>query len=58
MTETNNKQIQISVLGVFAIIFGLLIWFINTDYFIKKDYLDLKKLNLKQPYFQKKMNTL
>ncbi len=54
MTKTNNKQTQISILGVFAIIFCFLIWFMNTNYFIKKDYLDFKKIEFKATLLLKK----
>ena len=43
MPDINIKKVQINVLGVFAIIFGLLIWFLNTDFYLRKDYLDFKK---------------
>ncbi len=54
MTKINDKQIRFSVLGVFVVIFGLLIWFLNTSYFIKKDYLDFKKTEFKATLFSKK----
>ena len=54
MTDINNKQIQISILGIFALIFVLLIWFLNSDYYIKKDYLDFKKIGFKATLFSKK----
>ena len=54
MTKIDDKQIRFSVLGVFAVIFGLLIWFLNTGYFIKKDYLDFKKTEFKATLFSKK----
>ncbi|WP_406685096.1 hypothetical protein N1F78_05060 [Seonamhaeicola sp. MEBiC1930] len=54
MTKINDKQIRISVLGIFAVIFGLLIWFLSTTYFIKKDYLDFKNTEFKATLFSKK----
>jgi len=44
MSEINYRQIQFSVLGIFLLIFGLLYWFLNTSYYLKKDYLDFKEL--------------
>lgn len=54
MSEINTKQIQFSVLGVFIVIFGLLIWFLNTDYYIEKDYLDFKEVEFKTVLLYKK----
>ena len=54
MSEINTKQIQFTVLGIFIVIFGLLIWFLNTDYFIKKDYLDFKEIEFKTVLLYKK----
>ncbi len=44
MSDINFKKIQFSVLGIFIIIFSLLLWYLNTDYFIKKEYYKFKKL--------------
>ena len=54
MTKIDDKQIRNSVLGVFAVIFGLLIWFLNTNYFLKKDYLDFKKTSFRAVLSSKK----
>jgi len=54
MTGIDIKQIRFSVLGVFGLIFGLLIWFVNTGYFVKNDYLDFKKTEFKATLFSKK----
>ena len=47
MTEINFKRVQFSVLGVLIIIFGFLYWFLNTSYFLEKEYLNFKKLEFK-----------
>ena len=47
MDDINFKQIRFYVLGIFIIIFGLLIWFSNTNYYLKKDYLDFKKVEFR-----------
>ncbi|MCB0747934.1 MAG: hypothetical protein KDC52_05305 [Ignavibacteriae bacterium] len=54
MTKIDYKQIRLSVLGIFVVIFAILIWFLNTDYFIKRDYLDFKKTEFKATLFSKK----
>lgn len=54
MSEINIKQVKITVLGIFSIIFGLLIWFLNTEYFIKKDYMDFKETEFKSILVLKK----
>lgn len=54
MSGINIKQIRTSILGIFTLIFGLLIWFLNSGYFIKKDYLDFKKTEFKTTLFSKK----
>tara|TARA_R110002012_G_scaffold314504_1_gene527325 strand:+ start:5396 stop:5767 length:372 start_codon:yes stop_codon:yes gene_type:complete len=53
MTKIDDKKIRISVLGIFAVVFGILIWFLNTSYFIKKDYIDFKKSEFKSTLFLK-----
>ena len=54
MSDINFKQIRFYLLGIFTIIIGLLIWFLNTDFFVKKDYLDFKKTEFKATLFSKK----
>lgn len=54
MDEIDFKQIRFSVLGIFIVIFGLIIWYLNTDYYTKKVYLDFKKLKFKATVFSKK----
>lgn len=54
MTETNMKKVQISVIGIFVVIFCLVIWLTNTNYFIKKDYLDFKKTKINSTLISKK----
>ena len=54
MSDINFKQIRFYVLGIFAIIIVFLIWFLKTDFFVKKDYLDFKKKEFKATLFSKK----
>lgn len=53
MSQINYRQIQFSVLGVFLVIFGLLFWFLNTSYYLKKEYFDFKKLEFNATIFKK-----
>ena len=43
MSEINLKKIALPVLGIFGVIFGLLIWFSNSDFYIEKEYLEINK---------------
>lgn len=53
MSSINFKQIKFYVLGIFIIIFGLLIWFLNTNYYLKKDYLTFKSLGFETTVSEK-----
>lgn len=43
MDSINFKQVRIAVLGVFLFLVMVLVWYLNTDYFIKYDYLKFKE---------------
>ncbi|PWL39621.1 hypothetical protein DKG77_01960 [Flagellimonas aquimarina] len=53
MDKINFKQVQYSVLGVFLVIIGILIWYLNTDYFVKKDYYHFKDEGFNSTLFKK-----
>ena len=47
MVEVNMRQVQVTVLGIFVLIFALVIWFTSSGYYKKKEYLDFKKIEFK-----------
>lgn len=47
MNEIDFDRVRYTVLGVFIVIFGLIIWYLNTDYHIHKEYTNFKKLEFK-----------
>lgn len=47
MKNTDFKSPRVIILSIFAIIFGILIWFTSTDYYIKKEYFNFKKIAFK-----------
>ena len=53
MKDINIKKVQYLILGVFIATFGLLIWFLNSNYKIKKDYLKFNKLEFKTTVLSK-----
>ncbi|WP_421810051.1 hypothetical protein [Flagellimonas sp.] len=44
MNDKDFKRARNIILGIFVPIIGLIIWFLNTDYHIKKEYLKFKEL--------------
>ena len=38
---------RVIILSIFAVIFGILIWFVSTDYYIKKEYLIFRQTAFK-----------
>ncbi|MEM9364050.1 MAG: hypothetical protein AAGA43_15520 [Bacteroidota bacterium] len=47
MVEVNMRQVQVTVLGIFVLIFALIIWLTSSGYYKKKEYLDFKKMEFK-----------
>lgn len=53
MDDINLKQVRITILGIFAIIVGVLIWYLNTDYHVKKDYLKFRNKKINSTIYKK-----
>jgi hypothetical protein len=47
MNDQEFKKVRKVILGIFIPIFGVIIWFLNTDYYIKKEYFEFKDLGFK-----------
>lgn len=47
MNDREFKQVRKIILGIFIPMFGLIIWFLNTDYYDKKEYFEFKELGFK-----------
>ncbi|GAB5399206.1 MAG: hypothetical protein Aureis2KO_07910 [Aureisphaera sp.] len=47
MSDFNLKQVQFSVLGTFVVIFGALIWYLNSDHYLRKEYFGFKDMGFK-----------
>lgn len=47
MNDQEFKKVRNIILGIFIPIFGLIIWFLNTNYYIKKKYIEFKNLEFK-----------
>lgn len=54
MEEIDYNKIAIPVLGIFGVIFTFLIFFISSDYYVKKEYLDFKNLKFNAVLISKK----
>lgn len=47
MKDDDFAEPRFIILSIFAIIFGVFIWFISTDYPIKSDYFNFRKIEFK-----------
>ncbi|MFT5849021.1 hypothetical protein [Psychroserpens sp.] len=58
MTIINIKQIRYTALGVFALIFGLILLFTTSDFYIKLEYFNFKKLEIISVISEKNFSNL
>ena len=47
MKNVYFQSTRVIILSIFAVIFGILIWFVSTDYYIKKEYFSFRQTAFK-----------